>query len=532
MLLLESIFTRYSQRLVSTAVILLLLLYVSVSLAVPSDLFWDSGYGFLIWQSMLKGACFNCLGLPNEGNIAENAYPFIAAWSPGQYLVPGAFTYFGLSLDKAIDVTVALFSLVGLAGYFYVFNSVGFSRQVSAISCLVVAATRGFTVHFNTYHGGEILLFALTPWVILVAIRLRELPLLSWPLFIILFLLGIFFKLSFTIVVLAILTFLTLWRLIESKSPYKTIQISLKAAMVFLSFYSIFYALFLSKGTNPSQIKGIEPGYYPFLYSVITPVTSALSIGDMTMHVLKFSRLALVDSHYDIWWVFILLLLPAGFLLAGVIREGRLGYNALLLGFWATYFCVFSVLYMGGVGISYEERHFRPVGLIVVPGIVSLILKTQWKNGARVALLALVTCSCLYGFGSFIKRANRNNLSSIGAENLSHLTVSPAVLKEIHAIDEQADGTDIICVPSPDLALDIRRARSLIAPADIESVEVVSARRYYGKAKRLFVFLPNKLVDSGIASIFLSCFKSYTKDEWSARPIAEYTLFQAEVLYE
>src|SRR5262245_55844221 len=66
-------------------------IFFLVSLYIRPTMNPDVGVGFLAFRDMLVGGPFNGITQPDPANIANDTVTFISWWSPGQYLVPGAF---------------------------------------------------------------------------------------------------------------------------------------------------------------------------------------------------------------------------------------------------------------------------------------------------------------------------------------------------------------------------------------------------------------------------------------------------------
>ena len=156
-------------------------LHASLAMIIRPSLFSDSGWGFLVLDSMKHGAPFNSLTQPNVADIATDSTQFMTWWSPGQYLVPGLFGLLGADLGLAMVLTSTLFSILGALGWYCFYREVGFPFKTVAIACLTIVTTRWFVLPFGIYNGGEVLLFGLAPWAALLFWRFRRLPAVAAP---------------------------------------------------------------------------------------------------------------------------------------------------------------------------------------------------------------------------------------------------------------------------------------------------------------------------------------------------------------
>jgi hypothetical protein len=140
----------------------------TVSLLVPPFIDNDSGDGFLAWRGTLQGH-FNSVLSPDHANIARDAVHFLTVWSPGQYLVPGGISLLGVPLGVAMTLTVGLALLLSLFGWVLVIRSFASRTSLALPVVILIGLFHYSTQAFSTYHGGEILLQAVTPWLILAA---------------------------------------------------------------------------------------------------------------------------------------------------------------------------------------------------------------------------------------------------------------------------------------------------------------------------------------------------------------------------
>ena len=101
---------------------------------------------------------------PSPGNIANDIGTFLAWWSPGQYLVPGAFIWLGTNYGFAIAITTLIATVVGVLGWTELHEAL--TCLVSSYSCSYSGWLRFVTSQFlsGVYNGGDVVLFAVLPW--------------------------------------------------------------------------------------------------------------------------------------------------------------------------------------------------------------------------------------------------------------------------------------------------------------------------------------------------------------------------------
>src|SRR5579871_402272 len=135
----------------------------------------DSAWGFVVADSMTRGAAFNHLLIPDPDDIARDKTLFLAVWSPGQYVFAVALEDAGLTLGAALTVVTTAFTTAGLVGWYRLYRWWGFSAATAAIAIALTAGSRHLALPFGIYNGGEVLLFGAAPWFLLLLMRCHRL---------------------------------------------------------------------------------------------------------------------------------------------------------------------------------------------------------------------------------------------------------------------------------------------------------------------------------------------------------------------
>lgn len=131
----------------------------------PPALYPDASWGFQVMRGMRMGGGFNMLSAPGINDLSQNNPSFLSWWSPGQYLLPYFFiTLLKVNIGHAIAFIVTACSLIGLWGWYALFNKLSFTPIVSAVSIAFIACQQAYMLPFVFYNGGEILLFAFVGW--------------------------------------------------------------------------------------------------------------------------------------------------------------------------------------------------------------------------------------------------------------------------------------------------------------------------------------------------------------------------------
>ena len=91
----------------------------------------------------------------------------------------------------------------------------------------------------------------------------------------------------------------------------------------------------------------------------------------------------------------------------------------------------------------------------------------------------------------------------------------------MHAIDAQAPAVrraTLVVVTSPEIGLEVRRARVLSNHADFETLAMLEKRRYRGRVPQIHVVVQRHLVDNGKAQAMLRMFADVPADAWQSAP--------------
>jgi hypothetical protein len=488
----------------------------------------DSGFGFLVWDAMRRGAPFNHGVVPDPANISQDMAVFMTWWSPGQYLLPGLLEIIGLDLGQAIVAIVALASGFGLAGWYQLYIGFGFPRRSAAITIAIIACTRFYALPFGIYNGGEVLIFAVAPWLIYALWRIGDVHLKHIPAMVFGLVILFFAKLSGVVLGGAVIAGSVL-KPAEGWLARATLRRGIVSALAVTIFCAGFYYFWLSRGRTPAtgglgfDLLGL-PARLAFIINAVW--SSSLSVGDLASYLLLHPSRPILDS-LDL---FNFVSVP--FALAAVaIVWSRLGseferYRLFFAVTAAAYITVLILLFVRSAAVSSEERHFRPISLILLIGMVHVFAGLQNRLARRgVAVAAAVLM--FYGLASSVSHSIANAKKPLDWRGLRHAIADQAALDALRRIDVtwSESSRTVVLVPSPEIGLVLRNSRVLANHADFESLETLGRRVYRGRVDRIFVLVQTKLVVSGKADIILRSFKDYRRDMWRPEAVGSFTLF-------
>ncbi len=505
----------------------LVVAYAVGTFLVGPSIFSDPGWGFLVADSMAQGGPFNHLVEPDLDNIARNASRFLAAWSPAQYVLPTLIERLGLDLGHSIAVVTSVFSALGLIGWHRLYRAWGFPPLSSAIALLIIAGGRMFSLPFGIFSGGEILVFGGLPWFTLLLWRWRALA--AWQALGILLAMAalVFLKLSglvFALSALAAIVVSDLWppRAARLRRPAMALAIAVVFCIAFHEFW-------ISGEWTPVVDIG---EFYPerlLTHSaggIAAAVMGTLSLGDLTARLLRYPGYPMLAS---LDWVYVAASVPALALLiftARRLRASHADYLRFVLPTSAIFIVLLTIIFARGGALDLEDRHFRPLALILLIGVVHAVATTGGR--LRMAFAGVAATSIAYGMASFVVHLGHNFHRPLSDRGFRHAILSQPALDFLRSGGLERSGSradSVVYVTSPEIGLEVRNARIICAHADFEDDAVLRDRIYAGRVERLTVLVQTKLIGEGKADLILASFVDYDRSKWIAHSLGDFTYF-------
>lgn len=507
-------------------ILILVFLYSLTSFSISPTVGSDSGYGFLVLKSMNAGYSFNCMVVPNPNDISKDSEVFLSWWSPGQYIIPGLINKYLNNLGLSISITVIIFSAAGLWGLYKLYRLLQFDALISIFSILIVSLQRYYSVNFNNYWGGEVLIFGGMPWIIFFSLKYREMKVLHSILFLILCLVGFILKSSFMVCLLAILLTLMLLKIQKTASDnnrsFKNLKFLLVSenityALTLLVMLSLVYFttsfLFLSRGNTPPLSGSATPNVLMnIFFTISSPFCGAFSIDQILTRLFKFP-----GSNYPFLTIFsifyVLFSIPCIYLLIQIFRKSNFDnvYKTILLSFNLVYFSFFIVIYSRGTPISFEYRHMLILGLLFLPGILTYVYRISKSNAVKMVFTVFIVSTCFYSVAGLINRdlyVLKNY--PLGHEGFRHTIIDKETLNVLHHLDDSyKEGNNIFYVTSPEIALELKQNRYIASQADFEPIDSLSSQAYFGVVDNLILVIQKKFKDNGKEQAITNSFKGY-----------------------
>jgi len=496
-----------------------------LSFIAPPSLFPDPANGFLVMRSMEMGGQFNMMVTPDQADFSKNTSEFLTWWSPGQYLVPYAFkVIFGLNSGQASALTVLICQLLGLSGFYYFFKKVGFTPFIVALSMLFIACQQFFVVPYVFYNGGEILSFAFTGWFLYGCVSFNK-P--SWQLILFILLSGLigFFCKSSTMWVFAA-GLLFIWiRLSSSKAVGDWIKNGIWIAIPAIIALGVIYISFLSKGQNPTSASaGLKLTLKTFTFPLASPLLSGFSIDDIC-HGLIYHTGKVIFNDWQAIIILILLAILSLWLVRSILRKVQdQNYRLLVIIFYSIAFLFFSYVYLMQKTISYEGRHFRVIGLLVIPGAIYLFsqVKRSYRHLLCIVWTGIAFTSIFYLVKGYLYNKNK---SAHGISGIAQQNIDQTALNKVMAIDQQVHNATFVFV-NKELGLEIKNNRVLgLEPIGNDLKIDFDDYEHDGHSGPLYIILPDNYAGPK-EKFILKSFPDYK--HWYGEKLSDkYVLYKA-----
>lgn len=457
----------------------------------PPAIFPDPAAGLQVMRSMELGGPLNYFTAPDQSDIAQNYSDYLTWWSPGQYMVPYLHKLlFRINTGQALAVTVGLGQLSGLAGFYCFFKKLGFTPAIAAVSLLIIMCQQAFVVPYVFYNGGEILLFAFVGWFLYGCVTFEKT---TWKLLLFVLLsgcFGFFFKSSFMWIYAAGLCCLSV-RMGANEAGLvswlkKMVWVVVPAAIAALCVY----AFFLSKGQTPATAsKGFRLTLETFGFPLASPLLSGLSADDMLHGLIYHTDTVMINTAWSLVVLSILAVLSILLVWAILYYVPYNNYKLVVLVFYVVALLFFGFAYMRQLAISYEARHFRIIGMLIIPGLICLVARLHVAY--RIAFIVLCLGTGFVSFRYLGKGYNINkNLSAKGVSGIAQPYIDQPSLNAVMKLDRDNRNAVFVFIGN-DLGLEVMHNRTIALQPIGPSLKIdMDDYTYKGHAGPLFIVLP------------------------------------------
>lgn len=407
----------------------------------PKSVSWDPSFGMLAAQHYLHGRTSDLLHIAeaDRANLTQDRPIERGYWAPGYQLIPWLFRADTFSWGTALKATIALGLLTGLAGWGLYFRSVLGSKGLAAVLLLAVVSARYVWHYAVIYAGGDLLLWAAAPWVVLLNARALRNGAPRWPAAAAGASAGAAFLLKYSALFLVAglgLVWLGYW--LKRRLPLARIIAWGSGAVLVLGLCKLLG--FPARGHAAAVAVQWKP-----LEALSSLGFAATGATDLEAVLIKTCSMAGLAS--DGWRVALIGLSATIFVLIAlwcVRRERALFSNepgdviAARLGMvlaLTDIACLAAVIFLGG-NIAAQARLGRIAGLLLLPVIVAALwpalssIRTgrRWLAGAALALLLLVPA--VFGISAGVPRfvaVWKDRAISTGQDGIWCLGLSPGV---------------------------------------------------------------------------------------------------------
>lgn len=495
-------------------------------LITPPGVYPDAAWGFQVWRSMQQGNGFNILTLVSQWDLSTNAQEFKSWWSPGQYLVPGMFQkLFGLDLGHASSVTIIVFQFLGLAGLYIFFKKAGFSKMISALAILVIMLQQSFLTPYIFYNGGEVLLFGFIGWFLWGCLHFNK-PNIALAIFVLLAgWIGFFAKSSFLWMYAAGLIFMWI-QLSRHTTHIKHWLINgFWVGIPAIISVATIYALYLSKGLNPSSASaGLDTTIKVFAFPLASPMLAGFSFDDLANGLILHNDEVIFNPIQSIIIVILLAILSIVLICAICKHVPDNRYSIMLVVFYIVSVFFFGSAFLRRLDISFEARHFRTIGLLIIPGTVFLVSHSAkaFRYGFWIIVsIGAIFCLKFYVLSYIGLRTETVN----GSSGIAQQFTDRPSMDHIRKLDDD-NRKALFVFFSPDLGLDINHNRYLtLDPLDASLDVNPDDYLCKGYAGPLYILMPREYLGKR-ADFIIKSFTGYEGFSYKALS-DDYVLYTA-----
>lgn len=507
--------------LTSIVIILGILIFLS-----PPALFPDPADGFKVMRSMEMGGGFNQWVTPNPDDLTKNSTQFLTWWSPGQYMVPYIFKLiFGINTGQAAALTITLCQLLGLWGFYKFFKKIGFSSTIAAASMFVIACQQFFILPYVYYPGGELLLFGFLGWFLYGCTAFKSPGLLMAVFVLASGILGFFCKSSIMWMFLAGLLFL--WIRLSSKKPLSDwIKNGLWIGVPAIVAIATIWVSFLSKGQNPASISsGIKFTLKALTFPLASPLLAGFSVDDICNGLIFHNDKPIFSDTGALILIAALALVSVWLIWLILKKVPDPNYKLFIRVFYLASLVFFIQVYLRQMLISYEARHFRIIGLMIIPGIIYLVSKsaTVYRVPFVIIVVGIAITSVIYVVRGY---TYNKNIGAHGASGFTERGIDQKALNQVMALDDQNTNAIFVFV-SESMPLEIKHNRVISLPAISDDLKIeFDDYEQGGHAGPLFIILPEKYAGPK-EKMILKAFPDY--NSWYGSMLSDNTvMYQAK----
>jgi len=496
----------------------------------------DTAMGFRAWLHFVEGGTWNTILTPDFNNIAQSIESPVTWWAPGQYVHIGILHSLGLSIGTASIIVSAAGILLFGPGLAALAHSMKIPSRHLPWLTAVACSTNYMLYPFGYFTGGEVIQIAIWPWAVFAAWKLRKrtIPLITvLPL---IFLIGAFGKHSFAIYALAILVFLWIEALRESKEQGHTptswsVLWSASYPIVCIGILFIVGRYFLIDTNHTPGSQGVTNRSFAesLGYSFYGPIFGLSGIGRVVDYI---SYIFFGEKPEDVWTSFgptLSLLSPLPFALytwlafRQTVVDRIAGVVAITVGL------IFFTLLWGGGDISFETRHYQPVAMLLLLTVSSRLSNPNrliaW--GSKIALLGISLFGCATLLQRHIRMASPNtDLDRSVVENVM-IDQPQSIQKALQHLAGISDSIIVSFNPVGICVLNSNRHPATQFILKYRSEKFTNIQEKRGRVSQIAFALKTTESDREEATHLRESFKDYSPEEWISHELDGWVIWQA-----
>jgi hypothetical protein len=226
----------------------------------------------------------------------------------------------------------------------------------------------------------------------------------------------------------------------------------------------------------------------PFSYPLASPILSGFSIDDLFHGLIYHTWKPVFNSGFGAIILILIALLSVLLILSIMRYVPNNNYRLFLTVFYVTAILFFGFSYLCQLNISMEARHFRIIGLLIVPGVLYLVSKFK---PAYKFLFALIFIGITYNsFAYLIKGFEINHSSAKGLSGIAQVNIDQQSLNGIMKLDTENSNATFVFI-SNDIGLEILHNRIITMQPIGDDLKIdTDDYRYDGFAGPLYILLP------------------------------------------
>jgi len=396
------------------------------------------------WDHFQRTGEFNRWVSPDPQNIAHDQSDFLGWWSPGPQVLTGIFEMLGLPIGWGVIFWCSAGLIIQLWGYRRLYAMLGFDTATIAWSLVSMMVGWHTLYAFRQFQGGDPFIGALLPWVCVAMLSVQGGALRSALLIGSFTLIGALIKLSFVIAGIGLCASLCLGAILaakQGKTSWRTTfnQVG-SVAFGLLVAWGLLHWVFLSRGATPATAYAtmltVGGCTHAAAMAFVLPLCSIFALVSSLGAWCDFAGWPHLENNPALLGGTVIVSIAVYILIWRATPRGQA--RVFFMGFGLIYFFAFTGLYAMQAAVSYEDRHFRPLALFLLPAFVAIATVSPFRL-LRLGFATIVVFGAVWGAGSYvvqlrnlIKKDNRSmryySLRNLPAETERRLAAVDACL--------------------------------------------------------------------------------------------------------